>query len=117
MKIFSARHPKNMILGFFFGLLALSLAACGGSNDTAKNTALQPLDYASESRWLCRPDMYSDECRGADLTATELLPDGGSRTVKHVVATGRESFRVTLVELRDKIDIFLSPRSPSTALS
>ena len=29
----------------------------------------------------------------------------------------RESFRVTLVELRDKIDIFLSPRAPSTALS
>ena len=28
----------------------------------------------------------------------------------------RESFRVTLVELRDKIDIFLSPRAPSTAL-
>jgi hypothetical protein len=33
------------------------------------------------------PDMYSDECRGADLTATELLPDGTSRIVKHVVAT------------------------------
>ena len=29
----------------------------------------------------------------------------------------RESFRVTLVELRDKIDSFLSPRPPSTALS
>jgi len=29
----------------------------------------------------------------------------------------RENFRVTLVEMRDKIDIFLSPRAPSTALS
>ena len=29
----------------------------------------------------------------------------------------RENFRVTLVELRDRIDIFLSPRAPSTALS
>ena len=29
----------------------------------------------------------------------------------------RENFRVTLVELRDKIDIFLSPRAPSSALA
>ena len=29
----------------------------------------------------------------------------------------RENFRVILAELRDKIDIFLSPRAPSTALA
>ena len=29
----------------------------------------------------------------------------------------RENFRVTLVELRDKIDIFVSPRAPSTELA
>lgn len=74
-----------MILVLLLGLLALSLAACGGSD--TNSAARQPLDYASDSRWLCRPDMYSDECRGADLTATELLSDGTSRVVKHVVAT------------------------------
>ena len=84
---FSAHYPKSMIPVLLFGLLALSLAACGGSDDATKNAARQPLNYASDSNWLCRPDMYSDECRGADLTATELLPDGASRIVKHVVAT------------------------------
>jgi hypothetical protein len=68
------------------GLLVLSTAACGGEGGTTPVTGRQPLDYASASNWLCRPDLYGDECRGADLTATEVLPDGSSRIVKHTVA-------------------------------
>jgi hypothetical protein len=72
--------------GLVVALLVLSTSACGSSSGTTPVTGRQPLDYASASNWLCRPDLYGDECRGADLTATEVLPDGSSRIVKHVVA-------------------------------
>lgn len=46
----------------------------------------QPLDYSDDAYWLCRPGIANDECLGADLTATEILPDGTRRVVEHAVA-------------------------------
>jgi len=46
----------------------------------------QPLDYTDDANWLCRPGMTGDECLGADLTSTEILPDGTRREVPHEVA-------------------------------
>jgi hypothetical protein len=69
------------------GLLVLTAGACGGSSATAPVTGRQPLDYASASNWLCHPDLPGDECLKADLTATEVLPNGTSQIVNHVVAT------------------------------
>jgi len=36
----------------------------------------EPLDYADERFWLCRPGIENDECLAADLSTTEVLPDG-----------------------------------------
>jgi pimeloyl-ACP methyl ester carboxylesterase len=69
------------------GLLVLSAAACSSSSETPQVAGRQPLDYASASNWLCHPDLPGDECLTADLTATEVLPDGTSQIVNHVVAS------------------------------
>jgi pimeloyl-ACP methyl ester carboxylesterase len=86
MKTFAARHTGSMILMLLNGFLALFLAACSGSDNTAILLARQPLNYANDSYWLCRPDMPNDECRRADLTATSFLPYSSTQIVKHEVA-------------------------------
>lgn len=47
----------------------------------------QALDYTEDRYWLCRPGLASDQCLDADLTATEVLPDGSMVEVVHEVAT------------------------------
>nr|WP_276599253.1 DUF3089 domain-containing protein [Nannocystis sp. SCPEA4] len=48
-----------------------------------------PLEgYDDPALWLCHPDKAAadDACLSADLTATELLPDGGTAIVEHTIA-------------------------------
>jgi hypothetical protein len=61
-------------------LTAVALTAC--SPDHAASAP----GSASASPWLCRPDLPSDPCRSADLTATELRPDGSRVRVAHHAA-------------------------------
>ena len=58
---------------YFFRVLcvcALSGVACGESPDRSI--------YASKDLWLCRPDIENDRCDQADLSITEISPDGTS---------------------------------------
>jgi hypothetical protein len=48
-------------------LCALAGVACAESPDGP---------YASEDLWLCRPDIDNDRCDQADLSITEIRPDG-----------------------------------------
>lgn len=47
------------------------------------------LDYAQRNLWACRPGNEPNEC-DTDLTATEILLDGGRRIVQHQKATNPE---------------------------
>ena len=49
----------------------------------------KPIDYADPRMWLCRPGNDPDEC-DANLDATELLPDGTRKLVKHEKAAEPE---------------------------
>ncbi len=42
-----------------------------------------PLDYGEDANWVCHPGRDDDACTSADLTATEILPDGSTRVVEH----------------------------------
>lgn len=42
--------------------------------------------YRADAMWLCRPDLPANPCAAADLSATEILPDGSRRRVEHVAA-------------------------------
>jgi hypothetical protein len=42
--------------------------------------------YADPSLWLCRPDLPTDQCRGNDLDATAIQPDGSLVIEPHVAA-------------------------------
>ncbi len=77
-----------------FFVLALGLMGCsetsgtGGSGGAAGNggeggTRIDPSPYADKDLWLCRPDMESDRCSEADLSVTEIAPDG-TRAVSEV---------------------------------
>lgn len=55
---------------FFLCVCALGIVACGESPD--------PSIYASKDLWLCRPDIENDRCDQADLSTTEIWPDGTS---------------------------------------
>ncbi|MDB5212399.1 MAG: lysophospholipase [Myxococcaceae bacterium] len=59
-------------------VIAAALAAC--THDGAAYPSASALASAS---WLCRPDLPSDPCRSADLTATELRADGSRVLVAH----------------------------------
>src|SRR5688572_5039050 len=45
-------------------------------------TGTGPLDYASESTWLCRPGIARNYCED-ELDATEFLADGTQEVVPH----------------------------------
>lgn len=66
-------------------LAAPLLAGCGSVRDCAPKPQKDP-DYATPEAWACRPDVAGDAC-DVDLTAVEVLPDGGTRLVPHVAAT------------------------------
>lgn len=64
-------------------VFVVSLLACAhGAKPPAAVTA------APATEWLCRPDLplADDACRSADLTATELHPDGSRTVVEHHAA-------------------------------
>ncbi len=70
---------------FLFGsmcLLALGVVGCG------EGAGASPDDnpYASEDLWLCRPDIENDHCDTADLSTTEMQPDGTMVTLTEVAS-------------------------------
>jgi hypothetical protein len=63
-----------------------STADPGGEDGTSTGAPL--VGYDDPGLWLCHPDRPEgeDACRSADLTATDLSPDGGAEVVAHVPA-------------------------------
>ena len=59
------------ILFTFMCVLALGVTGCSESGGTP-----DPSPYASKDLWLCRPDIENDHCDTADLSTTEIQPDG-----------------------------------------
>lgn len=55
-------------------VLALALSASGCSESEGAPPDDSP--YASKDLWLCRPDIEDDYCDTADLSTTEIQPDG-----------------------------------------
>ncbi len=73
--------------------LASAACACAGTAATPAVTdrpdpgaPFAPLDYADAASWVCDPTRDDDPCTTADLTATEVLPDGSTREVPHARA-------------------------------
>jgi hypothetical protein len=59
------------------------------TGDDGTTTTGAPLEgYDDPALWLCHPDkpVADDACLSADLTATELLADGGTAIVEHTIA-------------------------------
>jgi len=48
----------------------------GGSGGMGGAGGIDPTLYASKDLWLCRPDIENDRCDTADLSMTEIRPDG-----------------------------------------
>jgi len=59
----------------FICVLALGVMGCGEGGGASP--------YASKDLWLCRPDIENDRCDTADLSMTEIRPDG-SQVVSEV---------------------------------
>ena len=59
------------ILFTFICVLALGVMGCSESGGTP-----DPSPYADKDLWLCRPDIENDHCDTADLSTTEIQPDG-----------------------------------------
>jgi hypothetical protein len=60
---------------YLFGLicvLALGVMGCGEGGGAPPDDS----PYASKDLWLCRPDIENDHCDTADLSTTEIQPDG-----------------------------------------
>jgi hypothetical protein len=70
------------ILFTFICVLALGLMGCsetagtGGSGGEGGTGGVDPSPYADKGLWLCRPDIENDHCDTADLSMTEIRPDG-----------------------------------------
>jgi len=56
----------------FVCVLALGLMPLVGCSDGESAVSI----YASKDLWLCRPDIENDYCDTADLSTTEIRPDG-----------------------------------------
>jgi hypothetical protein len=52
----------------------------GGSGGEGGAGGIDDSPYASKDLWLCRPDIENDRCDEADLTYTEIRPDGSTVT-------------------------------------
>lgn len=59
-------------VGALFCMLALGVAGCSDAGETPAEDS----PYASKDLWLCRPDIANDYCDTADLSTTEIQPDG-----------------------------------------
>ena len=67
---------------YLFGFVcvcALGVAGCGESAPPDDSP------YASKDLWLCRPDIENDHCDTADLSMTEIRPDGTKLVLDEVV--------------------------------
>jgi hypothetical protein len=73
-------------LACIVGLVAACVnGGCGASQARGgQEEAPTPLDYGRDAHWICKPGMEGDPCMEADLTATELHPDGRTARVAHV---------------------------------
>ncbi|MFZ4440529.1 MAG: hypothetical protein ACOYOS_19075, partial [Syntrophales bacterium] len=80
---------------------------------TAYNTYVDKQNQVKGSRQKRDPNDPISAVEIAQKTVTKI----GNIDMTTWTDEERENFRVTLVELRDKIDSFLSPRPPSTALA
>jgi hypothetical protein len=86
------KHPRALSSSPMRALLlatAVALTACTPDHaaSPAPFTRASSSTRASAAPWLCRPDLPSDPCRSADLTATELHADGSrARVVHHAAA-------------------------------
>jgi len=56
----------------FLCVCALGIVGCGESAEPPPDDS----PYASKDLWLCRPDIENDHCDTADLSVTEIRPDG-----------------------------------------
>lgn len=56
----------------------------GGSAGSGGAGGIDPSPYASKDLWLCRPDIENDHCDTADLSTTEIQPDGTMVTLTEV---------------------------------
>ena len=90
-------------------LVALAgLVACthGGKSDSSVSAGGPVASAPVATTWLCRPDLPSDACRSADLSATELRPDGSRVVVSHRPA---ERPRVDCFYVYPTVDLELVP--------
>src|SRR5262249_52893971 len=79
------RKPAHFLLG----LTTLVAVSCSPAAPTVIPADLhspyigyKSSKYANDRLWLCRPDLPNDRCH-ADLTATEIHPDGSRTIVPH----------------------------------
>ena len=63
-----------LVLALALGVLGCSETPGGGGDGGAGG--VEPSVYASKDLWLCRPDIENDHCDTADLSTTEIQPDG-----------------------------------------
>jgi hypothetical protein len=58
------------------------------TDSTSESTGEPPAGYDDPALWLCHPDKPAgeDQCLAADLSATEILPDGTTQLVEHLAA-------------------------------
>ena len=67
----------------FMCVLALGVMGCSetaGTGGEGGAGGVDPSPYAPKDLWLCRPDIENDRCDEADLTYTEVRPDGSTVT-------------------------------------
>jgi hypothetical protein len=67
------------VIGFIF-VLALGVMGCSETSGPPPDDS----PYASKDLWLCRPDIEDDHCDTADLSTTEIQPDGSMVTLAEV---------------------------------
>jgi hypothetical protein len=73
---------RDLLLCLFFGACAPALPTNLPPTLKSPYTGYSSPKYKDDAMWLCRPDLAKDGCR-ADLTATEIRPDGSRVVVPH----------------------------------
>jgi hypothetical protein len=67
-------------------VLALGVMGCGEGGGAPPDDS----PYASKDLWLCRPDIENDRCDTADLSTTEIRPDGTMATSEIALSPNAE---------------------------
>jgi hypothetical protein len=71
------------VVPYLFGFICVLALGVMGCSDTG-GTPADNGPYASKDLWLCRPDIENDHCDTADLSTTEIQPDGTMVTLTEV---------------------------------